>query len=829
MATQGLRIVLNFADAADNKEILKNLTLDYEDLQKIRTARDGVELTDERLRQEDIITLSGLDYDFEKELVSITKHFGEANNYLDFLYNARSNINLNVDLKGRAISPTFKFRKLNFDTGAVSLVDFSTSRRSAWSNFGLAEDSVFYGNEVRISGQNAIDLTDLDIQSELLERRFESQIPTHKITAEINGETYELYAMKGNPVIFRGIFRQGVLDYEYNVLPGGQSPTIVIKDVDNGTEIIYPLINVAPDISSVTQPISLTSVKDRFIEFYYPGDNLIKIIYDDLGITDFPTVGMDSLQILSLNRSLLTELPDLRRYTPNLLNLQLEDNFDIQLTNDTSLRFLNDSIGARIPLTIQTLNLSRSYSGNMSIDFRPFTDLKELRVPSRQADRLINDNFILNPNLEALYIDDFSPSTFLPQIRNHQQLKILSMGGCNWTSVVREDPFNPFEFDWLPQHLVEIQGLQNTLEELKYGGGVQHNYIDTQGFTALRRYEMSSYSLGDLFAGYIYAYSVLGIAEALTLIQGTNFWFGCANLENLVIDGEVPANLIGAFPNFSTNTSLKEITLNANFYDSTDFDPNETREFSIDFNTFGPEEGGCRPTLTEVNLQGMNFNSPVHPDALLGCVSLEIWNLQNIQTPGPIPTLTDCTSLIDFTWINCELNGTVPSFAGLTNLQTINLDTNLLTGQVPSLDLPQLLFLNLTFNELTGFGELKLPNLQTLFAGRNLIQDFPEIGTLTQLRNIELNDNQINNYVTVGGRGPLSDLTLLNFLSLLNNNLSTANIDAILEDLNYNYDQNNRGNVIVDLRGNSAPSPTARIDAILDKLRLTGGWQIDTD
>ena len=813
MATQGLRIVLNFADASDNKEILKNLTLEYDDLQKIRTIRDGENSTDERLRQEDLRTLSGLDYHFEKETVALATELQLYNSLSSDFNNARVNLNFSLDLNGRAISPSFKFRKINFDTSTISLVDFSTSRRSAWSNFGLAEDSVFYGNQVKLSGlTSSVDLTNLDVQSDLLERRFESQIPTHKVQVEINGNTYEMFAMKGIPVVFRGQFRSGLLIYTYTVLPGGQAPTIVIKNVGDSEEVIYPVINSSPSISAVTQIVGLDTVQDRYIEFYYPGDNLIELIYDDLSITDFPRVVMTNLQKLSLFRSFLSELPDFRTYTPNLLSLDISNSFDLRLTDIPEERTLSQDILNKLPLSLEELLMSSVFDGNITTNFTTFTNLTKLDIGGSVGSRLAEGSLVLNSGLESLNIAENNFISLPTSITTHQQLKVLDINNNPFLP-----PFSIFG-EFIPERIIDISNLQNSLEYLKYGGARNGgtNPIDVSGFTSLVTYLITEYEIDSLF--YEAAY--------IDYVTATNFWFGCSSLEEL--DVEI-VGLTGAFPNFATNTSLKSIN-----FSSTIFTPAVT-DYSIDFNTFGPEDGGCRPTLESITILDQNggpgfaLDKPVHPDAFIDMISLEEIIFFNTPFGGEIPSLLDCISLTKFAWSNCGLTGSLPSFSTNDGILEINVDTNLLTGQVPSLDLPRLQILNITFNEIDNFNSINTPNLQFLNAGRNNIQNFPAIGALTQLRTIELNDNQISVYPLVGGRGPLSDLGFLTLLDLSNNNLSTSDIDAILEDLNYSYDNSSRSNAIINLLGNSSPSPTARIQAIINKLRTEANWQIDVD
>lgn len=850
MATQGLRIVLNFADADNNKEILKNLTLEYDDLQKIRNARDGFLENDERLRQEDLITLSGLDYDLEKEIVALNEEFSIYSAKLSNLNNARINIDFTVDLYGRAISPSFKFRKLNFDTGTLSLVDFSTSRRSAWSNFGLAQDSVFYGNNVRISGtNNGVDLTELNVQNSIVEKRFESQIPTHKIRVQINGDDYEFLAMKGIPVIFRGIFDSGVLRAEYNVLPGGQAPTIVVKNAEDNQEVIFPVENTAPDVSVLTQAFSLQSPLDRFLEIYYPGDNLVSLefyrsgaggtFFGGLGITDFPRVTMENLQTLIMAETLLTQIPDFRTYTPNLLKLDISDTADIDKGDILALRRLNNDVLQRIPLSVVELNLSQCFSANLNTEsqnFVQFTDLEDLSLAGSTVKGLTYQvfgtapGFTLPVGLKRLELQDNDLYRLPGSVVSLQQLQYL-----NISNVALQGPFFDLWTEFLlgygpdlfpPQNLDSMSG---SLVNLIYGGPSTDNIppFSVQGYTAIETYTVNYYPLG-LFIFY----------NEFDPINGEGFWFGCSSLKeiNFIVASDEIFPITGNFPNFATNTSLEVIDFKGTSWGSA------SQDFSIEFNTFGSQEegSGCRSTLTDLVIhntgpgffsQGFNFEKPIHPDAFKFMISLERIEFRGTFVGGNIPDLIDCESLESIVFQSCGITGQLPSFSGNPMLNEISFPNNELSGQVPSLNLPILQNIFLSNNSIIGFGDLTTPQLQRLYVEDNLIASFPAIGQSTQLRELDLARNLISDYPTVNNAGPLRNLRFIEKINLSDNSLSTGNIDLILEDLNANYDENPtpRGaGAVVNLLGNSPPSTTARNNAIINKLRL-GGWQVDVD
>lgn len=796
MSTQGLRIVFRLSDVLNNREVLNNLNLSFFDLERIRTIRDGTG-TDDRLTQSDLITLSGLNFDLEKESLGIYNEITTYPSLLSNLTNVRANINFDLDLNGRFISPSFKFKNINFDDNIVSTVDFSTSRRSAWSSFGDPEESVFYGGDLKLTGNTFINFSSIDLQSPIIEKRFDSQIPTHKVRVTINGEEYDLFAMKGIPVIFRGFFRSGLIRYVYNVLPNGQSPSVVIKTVSNNEEIVYNLVNSSDLVSDTSQFINSTISQERDIEFYYPSDNLIELYYNNLEITDLPKIIFSNLEVLSLSRNKLIDFPDFKTLTPALLELDVSNSVDLTLSSNIQLRSFSQEIVRRLPRTLRVLDISEIFNNTeTTADFGEIIELPDLTTEE------------ILPNLKELYASGSTTRNMIgtaPRINSGLEVYDIRNNRFNALpdSVTLSSSLKTIKIsDNRILGSLSFPNLSNILIEFISGDGNQHQIVNVAGFS-----ELKTYASGNM--------------EFVGTSSVTNIFENCTSLETIQLNESTAS---GTMPNFSTNTSLKEfeaISTNINA---------ATIDFLLSENTFGPEQGGCRATLEKFaynkTLQLDEQLPPIHPLAFKNMSSLKTLQIFRMQPMGgDLPNFDDLVNIEQLELYINDHTGFVPAFTNNTKLKIIKLDNNLLTGSVPNLTLPNLQLLQLNFNNLQGFGEINCPNLIAFNAEGNQLSELPDVKNLFICQSLTFQNNQISSYTP----GTLIDLGSLFVLNLQDNNLSTSDINNILEDLNTNYDLYPRNNVTIILKGNSPPSPTQRIQAIIAKLSGEPSWQISID
>lgn len=177
-----------------------------------------------------------------------------------------------------------------------------------------------------------------------------------------------------------------------------------------------------------------------------------------------------------------------------------------------------------------------------------------------------------------------------------------------------------------------------------------------------------------------------------------------------------------------------------------------------------------------VNLETLSiYNSPSSPGSLSGTLPDDIGNLQKIRS---------------ITIENQKITGIIPhQINNLSNLNSITLSNNMLDGEIPSFNLPNLQYLNLSNNKLTSISESawKLDNLQSLNLANNTIngatkgfKSFPNLevinlsnnnlqtlsegfGAMPKVRTINLSDNKLESLPkNIGNMASLESLVLDN-------------------------------------------------------------------
>ena len=300
--------------------------------------------------------------------------------------------------------------------GKVKIADISTSRVSAWSSSDPDASSInlttqekariSYGGQVSIlsagggfanlifgtqytgvqgvSGKPRLQTTQIP-----LEREFRAEIPTHKITIRTDSANREVYAMKGIPLIFEGQFRTlrpriRVFKSTTNPLQvtvknmGDILPSWKIKEVNNPDAFLN---FVEPSLINNTYSIITFisgSSKERFIQFYYPSDNIIWVDLISAGIRTLPTAKLGNLRFLRLENNKIETLPDLTQFatetvpatsTTNIkftyLNLRRNP---LHLSEIITEQKLNAAVLNKIPQNVNTLILGSTYYGSVSDD-----------------------------------------------------------------------------------------------------------------------------------------------------------------------------------------------------------------------------------------------------------------------------------------------------------------------------------------------------------------------------------------------------------------------------------------------------------------------------
>jgi hypothetical protein len=775
---QGLRVSLKFADARNPNEVLRNLNLNIRDLDKIRN------ISDQGVEQNDIISLSGLTYDLEKQAIAIYHETLSYQNILSVLNNGKRRIAGNLDLSGQLTAPSFKFKTVDFaNQNQIKTVDVSTSRSSAWSSFGDPSESIFYGGNVTLSGANStVELSSIEFADQPIQKRFESQIPTHKVRINVDGEEYDLYAMKSIPLQFNGFF-QSVRNLRVDFLIfNNLRPSWIIRN-KNGQEFVYR--NRISGSGSVRQStISFFDVNPqlRDIEFYYPIDSIIRIDLDQARISNLPSAVLPNLTTLSVRGGDLIEMPDFSVLCPNLTTLDLSGN-DLTRSDNTLLKRFTPEVVQRLITTnntLRTLTINGCYQNQCTADLSLLEGLVNFTATDSTSNRrMTGTSPSIGPSVLSYNVEGNNFTTLHPSVVQSTALKNLNIRGNGLSGPIDTSGTN----------------LQD-IEIFTTGAGNRHPIVSLSGKTKLKVYTSS----GQTFQ-----------SDRI----GTNIFVGCSSLEEVYLGG---TNVSGNLPNFSSNGALK-------IFSSSDTQwLDASTEYSIDEFTFGPVTGGCRGTMTSFNLQSVNLRNPIHPNAFVNMTSLQTLIVRSYGRgiTGEYPlSINDCFDLRTISFNQNNMTGSLPNFSGNKRLVNLNLALNKFSGIVPSLNLPNLRTLYVQNNQLTEFQILNCPNLIEFNASFNNIKQVPNFEESVRLQSLLLNNNPGIAYIP----DTLTTLTSLRRLEIANGGLNRGSIDRILTDLNENYNRNPRSNVTVTLIGNSSPSVTEEITTIINRLRREG-WTI---
>ena len=788
---QGLRVLSKFSDVQDPVEVLKNLNLDIEDLDRIRNiSADGP------VEKSDIRTISGLTIDLEKEAIAIYNETLSYKNILSNLNDARRSINGNIKIDNSVISPSFKFKTIDYnDSNAIKTVDLSTSRTSAWSSFGNPEDSVFYGGDVILSGNTStIELSSLEFIETPIAKRFESQIPTHKIRVTIDNEPYDLYAMKGIPLRFKAFFRSVTnssltnpnLAIYFNTL-NDLRPSWIIRTDEQ--EVVYE-----NSISSTGQSaISFVDSQslERTIEFYYPADRITRIYLNGTKLSEIPNVVLPNLRRFYATGGDLTEMPNFADIYPLLSYLDLGGN-DLTRSNDPDLRTFSPQVIQRLKTptnTLRSLSLDGVYSNNCTADLSELVGLQFFYANSIQSNsrRMTGNSPKIGNSVITYDVRGNNFTSIDSSVYESTTIENLYIRGNSISSAIDATGTN-------------LQNIVNFTSGLN-----SHPIVDLSGKTYLKIYSCDSQN-----------FSVNNI--------GTDIFEGCGALEEIRIQN---TNVTGSLPDFTDNTSLKIFqAFSTNWQDASD-------NYSIEVDTFGPTDGGCRSTLENFNLQSGNLRKPIHPDAFRAMPALTSLIVRSYKKgiTGPYPlSINQCFNLKTLYLDQNFMTGPIPNFSGNSKLETIILSQNAFSGIVPIINLPDLSIFNINNNLFTELSGLSCPNLTQLNASFNRLIKFPVLSETPKLQTLLLNNNITPGATPTGigyTSGELIKVTSIRRLEMANCYLNRGNIDQILKDLNENYNTNPRAGVSVNLTGtgNASPTPSDEIVAIINRLSR-GGWTL---
>jgi len=797
----GLDVNKEFADTQDKNLSLRNLNLPIFDLNTIRgsSAAGG--------DRDDFASFSRLNVPIHKT----TRRFSDDSTIFTSELDDRAGIERilfgNLDINGRLSGNAIRYRYVDFaDGNSIKIADISTSRASAWSST-VPEPipntaPISYGAEVKTIGDLVFGTQTTNIpfagkqrlqtsQVPLL-REFDSELPTHKMRVTINNKSYNMFLMKGIPIIFRGFFRSLDASIGLNLIQDSNGDNIPAswKIVERSRPQNYVNFeNRGGNTSSISFRSSVG--KERLIQFYYNPDRITSISIPSAAISELPAVKFAFCRSFSLNSNRLTLFPDFVSIAPLLTSLNVSGN-QFYFSEVSTERRIVTAVMNKIPTTVQNLNLSGAFRG--SVD------------PHVIADRL--------PDLDSLTLvtghhpDDNNTGSPFPTVA--VKVTNYNVSSNDFRTVVKDTGNGRYSFEDLPD-LVNLNVAGNY-----YTGGalsIVSSKIETANFYNVG-FQIPTFPNG---SGTLKSFVGSYMRNAGSFFTGGgNYKF--ANFTALTSLDFNHAGLSGAFPEF-TNPVLSSLNLTYTSISGGTYDGDTT--YVIPAETFANT-----PLLSNLQiLSGNLLTSPIHPDAFSNLSELSnLYYYSFGRTGGAVPNLGGCPKLSSLQLSHNAFTGNLPSLNSLSNLRTAYLNHNNFSGTVPTYrNLANLYRLHIHNNNLESLPKFtNLPQLTYFYAHNNVMEgSIPSFADCPSLYYLILFNNKFTTYT----QGSFSTLYSINYIDISGNNLTQQAVDDILADLLTNYNAVNRGRVTVNLRGNAIPSETGQED--LEILR-SKGWSVTT-
>lgn len=793
----GLNTSNRLNELEDLQESLSNLGLDIEDVNIIRNINIGV--NEDGVTRDDLKALSDLDFDAKRELVKYRTSTSRYSDFLDTIPPTRLPQPNNLKLNSRIGAGSIKYNYIDFSDSQIKTADISTSRISSWSSFDdpVTDTSpIIYGGDLEVIGPDSpIRATDISVTNEPIATKYESEVPTHYLNLNIDGNVYQFYVMKGIPVEFDAFFKNASFFIRVNVGTNDPLPSWEIENVNE--DILYDNYeNVSPG-----QEILFfdSRAKKRKLRYYYNPSKITRISMNNMNIEEFPSSVMENLGRLDFALNNLLEIPDFSNIAQNLTFLNLNGN-NLSRSNLDAQQQLN-----RLPSTIEELYINGCFTDNIPLDLTSYTNLRTFSQRSEYTRRnrrvmrynqetpAVSSSSIINYTIGGQIYSKLSATLAIAD-----NLETLDIEGNNITEL--DQPVNPSTFV-----IDEVNGDTNIKiksDKLRsfLSRSNSHNIVDVSGKSDLTIYR------------HRYSRNLKGNSDI------TGKFGGCFNLEDINLYNTDATGDISN--NFSNLPSLERLDLRGTRIGGT-----------IESNSFTGSTN-----LRTILIRGGSFdtNDFIKNDSLFGLINLRtlyIYNNQNIG--GTLPDFSDNENIRSILVQNTSMSGSIPTFDSNENLSNLRLRFNQFSGYMPAFSSSSLRTIDVTSNNLTSdsdnlFPVLNCPNLRILrLSNNNFNNQISSFENCVSLLQVDLSNNNFSSYVSGSLRNNLS----LNSVNVSSNNLPLGSIKDIINDLYNNWEQNNRGNVFVNLRGNNYTESDLISDEIinsrLELLRLQG-WIILT-
>lgn len=800
----GLNVNRSFTDVVSRDDAIENIGLNLEDLDVIRNIASEGGVT-----RNDIRSTSGLDVDLRRYLVKLEKETTQYSGIINDSAGTDRKLRGNLTVNGILAASAVKYPFLN-DANELKKADVSTSRVSSWSSpdTNPTETSpIFYGGDLDIGGE--LTVNNLNLTESARPVLFpDSEIPTHKIEANINEQTIFLYAMKGIPIIFEGFFRSFDTIVELKN-PGAVSFRIV--DLNN-PEFTQEYENTGGQSgTSATLTYRDTRPGRKDIELYHNPANITRLAIERIALEQFPAAEFPELLELNLYRNILTEFPrfaDQNGTTglaPKLTFLDIREN-PFYLADDENLRFFNDNIIDRLPTSLRELYIGNTFNGPITGDLTKLNRLIRLDLDSHNRGGS-------RPLFSAAGNDVAGLPGALPEVAD--SVTTYSARRNRFESIpqsVKQLP-NLESFDILGNDITDRNFFIDSAE-IRYvntGLGNQINVANMANKSNLEEYRSRRNYNGARNGA---------DSNGLVTDSGVYKFSNCTKLQEIRF---YASYYEGPIPKFEGNENLNRIDLYV-----TKFSGGRSFE-DQDFVLYDDIFNDCRNSLTFFRVASTNLlDKDIAPETFSNTPNIDYLYIRsyNRGVSGPIPNLNNIARLRRLYLLQNKLTGPVPTFANNSRLFYVNLYSNQLSGAIPIISRSSLRYLFLHYNNLESFNGLNTPNLLRLYINNNNISGtIPDISNLTALRDLFINNNNFSSYTP----NSLKPLTSLRRFDASNNPMTAGAVNRIINDLYQNYLTRPRSGVSINLR-NTLPTNSNFSQEASDSLQFlqSNGWIVRT-
>lgn len=400
----GLNVGNYLSDVENQSESLRNLGLNRLDLDHIRGIQN-FDLTTNQLHN-----LSGLDIDQEKEnFANYQSGIAVGRDALKIGGIEReTNFNLRIDHQLRAGAIKYNYVDYSTTVPGSKSADISTSRVSSWSQLPpfAPDDPIFYGADTVIKGSggtSVLQTENIVFTGELTQKRFLAEVPTHKVTVNINGTDKQFFAMRNIPFRIIGAFNKARITIVSTNASKSIPPSILFTNTAMAEGAIGREVAISGAVNTASKTFSYNpgvTFAETYIDIFKNPNDVSKLeLWDtsfkrSLRVNKFPKVEMRNLSHINIAANDFDEMPDwfdisggnVSSHTSGNLSYIYQTNNDFSRSSKSANQQLNDYL----PSCVYTLITRCTFSDANPIDIR---QLKASGTGTLEASKLKNFYF----------------------------------------------------------------------------------------------------------------------------------------------------------------------------------------------------------------------------------------------------------------------------------------------------------------------------------------------------------------------------------------------------------------------------------------------------